>query len=74
MTCKTNYHIGSFKVSKQIYRFTSVVKIVGLYDRMIQNYKCNEIKIKCSEFFHTTDATFLKIRSALSCIHCEMFS
>ena len=33
---------------------------------MIQNYKCNEIKIKCSEFSHTTDATFLKIRSALS--------
>ena len=33
---------------------------------MIQNYKCNEIKIKCSEFSHTIDATFLKIRSALS--------
>ena len=33
---------------------------------MIQNYKCNEIKINCSEFSHTIDATFLKIRSALS--------
>ena len=33
---------------------------------MIQNYKYNEIKIKCSEFSHTIDATFLKIRSALS--------
>ena len=33
---------------------------------MIQNYKCNKIKIKCSEFSHTIDATFLKIRSALS--------
>ena len=33
---------------------------------MIQNYKCNEIKIKCSEFSHTIDATFLKIHWALS--------
>ena len=33
---------------------------------MIQNYKCNEIKIKCFEFSHTTDATFLKIHSDLS--------
>ena len=33
---------------------------------MIQNYKCNEIKIKCSKFSHTIDATFLKICSALS--------
>ena len=28
---------------------------------MIQNYECNEIKIKCSEFSHTIDANFLKI-------------
>ena len=33
---------------------------------MIQNCKCNEIKIKCSEFSHPINATFLKIRSALS--------
>ena len=33
---------------------------------MIQNYKCNEIKIKCSEFSHTIVATFLKISSDLS--------
>ena len=33
---------------------------------MIQNYKSNAIKIKCSEFSLTIDATFLKIRSALS--------
>ena len=33
---------------------------------MIQNYKCNEIKIKYSEFSHTINATFLKIRSAPS--------
>ena len=33
---------------------------------MIQNYKCNEIKIKCREFTHTIDATSLKIRSDLS--------
>ena len=45
---------------------------------MILNYKSNEIKIKCSEFSHTIDATFLKIRSALShafivkCFHSEI--
>ena len=33
---------------------------------MIQNYKCNEIKIKYSEFSHTIDATLLKILSGLS--------
>ena len=45
---------------------------------MIQNCKCNEIKIKCSEFSYTIDVTFLKIRSALSdaliakCFHSEI--
>ena len=33
---------------------------------MNQNYKCNKIRIKCSEFSHTIDAIFLKIRSVLS--------
>ena len=33
---------------------------------MIQNYKCSKIKTKCSESFHTIDATFLKIHSDLS--------
>ena len=74
MYLKANCYVGfeikdkSCKVNKQIYRLSSssIVKVVGLYDRMVQNYKCNEIKIKCSEFSHTIDATFLKIRSALS--------